>query len=168
LRSASANWLRSPPENSARPSRTAESRPTIATPAVLSAFHRAHEAEYGYAHRDPVEVVNLRVTATGQRPRLRHLHRAAGSLEAARIGSAPAVWRVGGGLVELATHRLLRAELPIEEPLPAPAIVFQRDTTIAVPPGWSAVATAAGPLMLTASAGGRAATAAASGTRARR
>ena len=53
-------------------------------------------------------------------------------------------------LVELETHRLRRDRLPIGEPLPAPSIIFQRDTTIAVPPGWSAVASAAGPLMLTA------------------
>ena len=36
FKSASANRLRSPPEKSARPSRTAASRPTISTPAALS------------------------------------------------------------------------------------------------------------------------------------
>jgi N-methylhydantoinase A len=120
------------------------------TPEVLGAFHRAHEAEYGHAHGDPIEVVNLRVTATGGRPRLRHLTAAAGDLDAATIGAQPAIWRVDGALAEIETARLLRDRLPIDEPLPSPAIIFQRDTTIAVPPGWSAVATAAGPLMLTA------------------
>ena len=38
FRSASANRLRRPPENSARPSRMAESRPTSATPIALSAL----------------------------------------------------------------------------------------------------------------------------------
>jgi N-methylhydantoinase A len=117
---------------------------------VLGAFHRAHEAEYGHAHGDPIEVVNLRVTATGQRPRLRHVTPAAGDLDTATIGAQPAVWRVDGALAEIETVRLLRHRLPIDEPLPSPAIIFQRDTTIAVPPGWSAVASAAGPLMLTA------------------
>jgi N-methylhydantoinase A len=58
------------------------------------------------------------------------------------------VWRVDGELVELPTTHLLREQLPVDEPVPGPAIVFQRDTTIVVPPGWSAVASAAGPLML--------------------
>jgi len=119
-------------------------------PDVLAAFHRAHEAEYGHAHGDPIEVVNLRVTATGQRPRLRRVTTTAGDLEAATIGARNAVWRVSGTLVELETQLLLRESLPLDEPLPAPAIIFQRDTTIAVPPGWSAVATAAGPILLTA------------------
>ena len=38
------------------------------TDATLAAFHAAHEAEYGHAFSDPIEVVNLRVTATGPRP----------------------------------------------------------------------------------------------------
>jgi N-methylhydantoinase A len=119
---------------------------------ALAAFHRAHAAEYGHAHGDPIEIVNLRVTATGRRPRLRHISPGAGDIESATIGAEPAIWRVGGRLMELETRRLLRDRLPIDEPIPAPAIIFQRDTTTAVPPGWSAVATAAGPILLTAGA----------------
>jgi N-methylhydantoinase A len=121
------------------------------TSASLAAFHRAHEAEYGHAYPDPIEVVNLRVTATGQRPRLRRVNVGSGDLASATIGRATTIWRVNGALAELDTHRLLRDRLPINEPLPVPAVIFQRDTTIVVPPGWSAVATAAGPLLLTAS-----------------
>jgi N-methylhydantoinase A len=121
------------------------------TSASLAAFHRAHEAEYGHAYPDPIEVVNLRVTATGQRPRLRRVNVGSGDLASATIGRATTIWRVNGALAELDTHRLLRDRLPIDEPLPAPAVIFQRDTTIVVPPGWSAVATAAGPMLLTAS-----------------
>ncbi|MCW3006408.1 MAG: hydantoinase/oxoprolinase family protein [Solirubrobacterales bacterium] len=115
---------------------------------TLDGFHRAHEAEYGRASGDPIEVVNLRVTATGQRPRLERLNVGSGTLQEATIGQAPTVWRVDGELVELPTTHLLREQLPVDEPVPGPAIVFQRDTTIVVPPGWSAVASAAGPLML--------------------
>ena len=120
------------------------------TPSVLDAFHLAHEAEYGFAHGDPIEVVNLRVRATGERPRLRAVAASAGDLDAATLGSRPAIWRVDGALAEVETTRLARELLPVGTPLPSPAIIFQRDTTIAVPPGWSAVATAAGPLMLSA------------------
>ena len=40
---------------------------------VLEEFHRLHEQEYGHAFRDPVEIVNLRVTAIGKRPRIERL-----------------------------------------------------------------------------------------------
>ncbi|MCW2998891.1 MAG: hydantoinase/oxoprolinase family protein [Solirubrobacterales bacterium] len=116
---------------------------------TLEAFHVRHEAEYGRASNDPIEVVNLRVTATGQRPRLSRVDVGSGDLESAIIGDARSVWRVDGELVELPTRHLLRERLPLDEAVAGPAIVFQRDTTIVVPPGWSAVATAAGPLMLT-------------------
>ena len=137
--------------------------------AVLDAFHAAHEAEYGHAHSDPIEIVNLRVTATGRRPTLRHARAAAdGDLQSATIGTAAAVWRVDGALVELETRRLVRERLPLDRPLPSPAIIFQRDSTIAVPPGWSAVATGAGPIMLSAEGAAPAAPLAAAGARERR
>jgi N-methylhydantoinase A/oxoprolinase/acetone carboxylase beta subunit len=118
------------------------------TDAALEGFHRAHEAEYGRASADPIEVVNLRVRVTGQRPRLERLVVGSGTLEEATIGEAPVTWRVDGELAEHSTKHLLREKLPIDEPVAGPAIVFQRDTTIVVPPGWTATATAAGPLML--------------------
>ena len=123
--------------------------------ADLQRFHRVHEAEYGRAYNDPIEVVNLRVTVTGRRPRLSSVKVGSGELSEARIGEAPAVWRVDGELTELPTLHLLRERLPIDEPVPSPAIIFQRDTTIVVPPGWVATATAAGPLMLTKQEGDR-------------
>jgi N-methylhydantoinase A/oxoprolinase/acetone carboxylase beta subunit len=116
--------------------------------ATLDAFHRTHEAEYGRSSADPIEVVNLRVTATGQRPRLSRVAVGFGDLESATIGEAQSVWRVDGELVELPTKHLLREQLPMDEAVAGPAIVFQRDTTIVVPPGWSATAKASGPLML--------------------
>ena len=43
------------------------------TPGALEEFHRQHEQEYGHAFRDPVEIVNLRVTAYGKRTRIEQL-----------------------------------------------------------------------------------------------
>jgi N-methylhydantoinase A/oxoprolinase/acetone carboxylase beta subunit len=119
------------------------------TEATLAAFHRAHEAEYGHAFSDPIEIVNLRVTATGPRPKLQRVGVEAGTLEAASIGEATTVWRVDGELTALSTRHLLRERLPVDEPIAGPAIFYQRDTTIAVPPGWTATATSTGPLVLT-------------------
>jgi N-methylhydantoinase A len=119
------------------------------TDATLDAFHAAHEAEYGHAFSDQVEVVNLRVTATGPRPKLQRVRVGTGTLEEASIGEASTVWRVDGALESLPTRHLLRERLPLDEEIAGPAILYQRDTTIAVPPGWSARATAGGPLVIT-------------------
>jgi N-methylhydantoinase A len=115
---------------------------------TLEAFHRAHEREYGHAMGDPIEIVNLRVTATGRRPKLSRVAVSAGTLDEAVIGTADGVWRVDGELATLPTRHLDRDRLPLDEPIDGPAIVFQRDTTTAIPPGWTVTATPAGPLIL--------------------
>jgi len=46
------------------------------------------------------------------------------------------------------TIHLDRARLPIGEPIHGPAVIFQRDTTAIVPPGWTAQAEASGNLRL--------------------
>jgi N-methylhydantoinase A/oxoprolinase/acetone carboxylase beta subunit len=120
------------------------------TDATFDAFHRAHRDEYGHAFGDPIEIVNLRVTASGERPKLTQVEVGSGTLAEATLGEATSVWRVDGELVALPTRHLLREKLPIGEAVAGPAVVFQRDTTIVVPPGWSAVATAEGVVLLTA------------------
>jgi N-methylhydantoinase A/oxoprolinase/acetone carboxylase beta subunit len=122
------------------------------TDATLEAFHRAHEAEYGRAFTDPIEIVNLRVIATGARPKLQRVEVGSGVLEDALVATTTSVWSTDDGPVELATRHLLREQLPTDEPIAGPAILHQRDTTIVVPPNWTATATAAGPLILTAAA----------------
>jgi N-methylhydantoinase A len=116
---------------------------------AFDAFHRAHRDEYGHAFGDPVEIVNLRVTASGERPKLAAVDVGSGTLAEAEIGEATSVWRVDGELAPLPTRHLLRERLPIGAPIAGPAVVFQRDTTIVVPPGWSAEATPPGVLLLT-------------------
>ncbi|MBM3677445.1 MAG: hydantoinase/oxoprolinase family protein, partial [Actinobacteria bacterium] len=117
-------------------------------PEALEEFHRLHELEYGHASRDPIQIVNLRVTASGRRPALERLPVRPGTLEAASLGSGEAVFRVDGSLQPLETAYYDRARLPLETPVAGPAIVFQRDTTILVPPGWSARADEGGNLIL--------------------
>ena len=128
-------------------------------PEVLATFHDAHRAEYGRAATDPIEIVNLRVTASGARPKLAHVEVGSGTLADALVGERDGVWRApAGALATRRTRQLLRERLPVDEAVTGPTIVFQRDTTIVVPPGWSARATAAGALLLTAdatTAGGR-------------
>ncbi len=116
---------------------------------ALDEFHRLHEQEYGHAFRDPIEIVNLRVTAIGRRPTLGGaLAVSGGSLEEALLGEGEGVFRQNGRLVPTRTTHLDRANLPIDEPIQGPAVIFQRDTTTVVPPGWTARAEASGNLRL--------------------
>jgi N-methylhydantoinase A/oxoprolinase/acetone carboxylase beta subunit len=116
---------------------------------ALDEFHSLHEQEYGHAFRDPIEIVNLRVTAIGRRPTLGGaLAVSGGSLDEALLGDGEGVFRQNGSLVPTRTAHLDRAKLPIDEPIAGPAVIFQRDTTTVVPPGWTAQAEASGNLRL--------------------
>ena len=115
---------------------------------ALEEFHRLHEQEYGHAFRDPIEIVNARATAIGRRPRIQAAPVPSGSLDAAALGEGESVYRRNGGLAALPTRYFERSRLPIGEPIAGPAIVFQRDTTVLVPPDWNATADEAGVLIL--------------------
>ena len=119
------------------------------TAAALEEFHRLHEQEYGHAFRDPIEIVNLRVTAIGRRQKLKSIPVSSGSLEDALIGQGEGVFRVHGVLETFTTVHYDRARLPFDETFAGPAVVFQRDTTILIPPGWTATADESGNLLLT-------------------
>jgi N-methylhydantoinase A/oxoprolinase/acetone carboxylase beta subunit len=118
------------------------------SPAALEEFHRLHEQEYGYAFRDPIEIVNLRVTAVAGRPRLTGVAYVPGSLEEALLGEGESVFRKDGRLAPLPTRFFERSRLPCDEPITGPAVVFQRDTTTVLPPGWTARADASSNLIL--------------------
>ncbi len=118
--------------------------------AALESFHRLHAREYGHGFRDPIEIVNARATATGRRPRIGKLPVSPGSLADATLGHGESVYRRDGGLVTLPTRYLERGRLPLAESIAGPAIVFQRDTTVLVPPEWKASADASGVLILSA------------------
>ena len=118
---------------------------------VLDAFHAAHAAAYGHAFpQNPVEVVNLRVIGRGAMPRLTPGRVApGGSLELALIRHSNTVFRVSGTLASYPTAIYQRASLPLSQPFSGPAIILQKDTTTAVPPGWQAEVHPAGSLILT-------------------
>ena len=122
------------------------------SPAALEEFHRLHELEYGHAFRDPIEIVNLRVTAIGDRPRLESLPPAAAAATEALLGQGESTFRRNGSLAGYATRYFERARLAPGEVVAGAAVVFQRDTTVLVPPGWSATAEAGGNLILTRAA----------------
>ncbi len=101
---------------------------------IAERFHLAHEAAYGHALRDrPVEVVNLRLQAIGvvEKPPLTPEPETLNSGASAFLGdrTLPA----GGGVALYDRERL--------EPgaqFGGAALIFQMDSTVFVPPDWSA------------------------------
>lgn len=109
--------------------------------AVVESFHRIHEREYGHSFPgDPVEIVNLRTTATGATPTMRQVRGPqTTSLADAELGSGRGLLRVEGRQLEAGEIRFFdRWKIPVNEPVEGAAVIFQRDTTIFVPPGWTA------------------------------
>lgn len=117
------------------------------TPDALEEFHRLHEQEYGHAFRDPIEIVNLDVTAYGKRPRVEHVLSAQNGRDPL-LGEGESVFRRNGSLTSYSTRYYQRSLLPVGESLDGPAVIFQRDATTVVPPGWTARADASGSLIL--------------------
>lgn len=108
----------------------------------LRAFHQAHHAAYGHAFEDrPVEVVNLRLRATGHiQPPPLVPHLPGTTLEDAYLGSRPGP--------QQPIQRYARERLPAGASFAGEALVFQMDSTTYVPPDWSARVDAFGNLIL--------------------
>lgn len=118
---------------------------------VWKRFHDIHAAEYGHAFTSsPIEVVNLRVTALGNLPKLKRLPvTEGGSFEAALLAIRDSVFREDGKLKTFKTSVYRRDALPVGSTLHGPAILLQKDSTTVVPPNWSAVVDASGALIIT-------------------
>lgn len=113
---------------------------------LRTAFNREYTTTYGYATGEDMELVNVRLIATGRRPRkldFRDIR------VAPREGAAPTRRQVSfdrrGGFVD--TPVLPREALGTA-PLPGPAIIESYDSTVVVPPGARVQADAAGNLLI--------------------
>ena len=106
---------------------------------VWQAFHALHEQEYGHCFTEsPIEIVNIRITGVGRMPKIAAPPEpTGGSLEEARVKTARSVFRVDGALEGYDTAFYRRDALPVDAPIPGPAIIVQTDATTVVPPGWS-------------------------------
>ncbi|MGE3497894.1 MAG: hydantoinase/oxoprolinase family protein [Candidatus Binatia bacterium] len=120
-------------------------------PAYRAAFHAAHRRRYGYADVDrPVEVVNVRLSATAPSP--------APALRPARAepaASAPHRLRWAGGW--RAARRIAREALPRRGPVAGPLVITELSATTVVAPGWRVRVLAHGDLLLARSRTGGAA-----------
>ena len=107
--------------------------------AVTERFHAAHQLRYGYRlpEDEMMEVVTLRVTAVAPVVPPKILQEVPGSPDAsAAVLGEKQVW------FKQQPHRATlyeREKLRPGHQINGPAIVFQYDTTLVVPPGWEAV-----------------------------
>ncbi len=107
------------------------------SPDLLTGFHAAHAWRYGHAMPErAVEVVNVRLRATGlvEKPALdpEPLRESDGA--EGLLGRKSVV--VGAGRERLALYQ--RERLPPGAAFAGPALVFQLDSTVYIPPEWGA------------------------------
>jgi N-methylhydantoinase A len=120
----------------------------------VNAFHAWHQQRFSYAnHEEPVEIVNLRVKAVGRTAKPRFTHRASGGLypDAAQVGHKVvyfADWDAPHAARPIPTALYDRDRLEPGNVVVGPAVLFQLDTTMIVPPGWSATVDGWGNLLV--------------------
>jgi N-methylhydantoinase A len=112
--------------------------------AVETGFVAAHQALYGFTLESAIELVTVRIEATGRMPEPRHQSLARGS--GAKPGGRRAV-HLADGVAQVPVYD--RATLGAGDRLAGPAIITQLDATTLVAPGWSAEVHINGALLLT-------------------
>ncbi|WP_224269009.1 hydantoinase/oxoprolinase family protein [Haloprofundus salinisoli] len=114
--------------------------------AVADRFTAAHEEAYGYALDDPVELVNLRLTATVERDPLAIGYEGAG--DPVR-GSREAFFGFGGDGEFREATVYDREAFALGATFEGPAVLEQDESTTVVPPEWSGEVDADGTVVLT-------------------
>jgi N-methylhydantoinase A len=117
-------------------------------------FHARHAEAYGFANeREPTQFVNLRLIGIGrvERPTVRELAPATGSVARAQKGRRPVYFSEAGGMVACDVYE--RDRLLAGDAFTGPAIVEQMDSTTVVPPGARVAVERHGSLAITVPAG---------------
>ena len=113
--------------------------------ALAEQFHVKHAQTYGHANRnEPVQLVNLRLTALGRLPDLKLTQHADPGSARLRQRS---VWFPTTGFVDTPVH--WRNGLTPGTNILGPAIIEALDSTTVLPPGWQALVDDLGYLRLT-------------------
>lgn len=113
-------------------------------------FHRLHQEEYGHSFPgNPIELVNVRVVATGDMPKIPHFQApSSGSVEEALLDDAPVFFPGESGMVQQRTRLYDRTRLPAGSGVDGPAIVLELDSTVVIPPGSSAEVLHSGEILI--------------------
>ncbi|MEM9139774.1 MAG: hydantoinase/oxoprolinase family protein [Pseudomonadota bacterium] len=102
--------------------------------AIAQAFHDRHAQTYGHAQAtEPVQMVNIRLSAVGEIPGIRLAQPPGGG--GGPKGKRP-LWFRGKGEAEGQVYD--RATMAADQDAPGPAIIESLESTILVPPGWTA------------------------------
>jgi N-methylhydantoinase A len=120
---------------------------------IWNSFHKIHEEEYGhYFTENPIELVSLRVVGVGKMPKLSSGAIEGGGVDGseAYVKSAQGYFRVNGSLEGFETKFYERHRLKAGSAIEGPAILYQKDSTTTVPPGWKATVQKSGNLILKA------------------
>ena len=115
---------------------------------LVESFHTAHEQRFGYARTDaPVEIVNLRLTATGEtdKPPIQPLPLTDTDPSDAFTGQSPVIFE--GETLQTDFYR--REVLRPGNRIAGPAIVTEFSATTVIPPNFSALVDAYQNLILT-------------------
>ena len=124
------------------------SRDWVPEPLLLERFHTAHAQRFGYARTDaPVEIVNLRLTATGEtdKPPIEFSPLSGADASDAFTGQGPVIFEGEA----LRTDFYRREALRPGNRIAGPAIVTEFSATTVIPPNFSAVVDAYQNLVLT-------------------
>ena len=122
-------------------------QPNNKQPLLLESFHTVHEQRFGSARTDaPVEVVNLRLTATGEtgKPPIQSSPLADADASDAFTGQSPVIFEGEA----LRTDFYRREALRPGNQIAGPAIVTEFSATTVIPPNFSAVVDAYQNLLL--------------------
>jgi N-methylhydantoinase A len=112
--------------------------------ALLAGFEKLYFETFGYiAEGEPVELVNLRLSAIGKAASRLHFDRIVLDPRALAGESGERMVSFSRGAPQIATRLVARAALE-SELIPGPAVIESYDTTIVVPPRCTARAAGAG------------------------
>jgi N-methylhydantoinase A len=124
---------------------------------IAAAFHDRHRQTYGHDNRtEPVQIVNVRLSAIGEIPPLR-ISDKPGAAGTDPVKSRRTLWFRDTGAVE--ADILDRASMPAGFTALGPAVIESLESTILVRPGWQATMDGDGFIIMsptTASASGKA------------
>ena len=119
---------------------------------IAESFHRQHHHEYGFEFRgDPIEIINLRVTATAEIATRPHTASAEGGLDAseALTGMTEMVFPGAGGPRRESVAAYARDRLRAATGSPAPPWSHEMDSTVVISPGWTGEVRPDGTIRLT-------------------
>ena len=122
---------------------------TATLPTVIDRFHARHHALYGFrADTEPVEIINLRLQATGVLDKPAARPQPAGPRQATTACTGQRRAWVDSQQAMQEYQLYDRGRLQTGHVLPGPAIVEQRDSTTLIPPGWLGTVDGYGNLIL--------------------